>query len=99
MASLPLANGIKDEDVIEWDAAAREVVSSRRMPLGALVLRKAPLRDPQPDREIGALLEGIRRTGSTRPGLTAPMRRCCRICLLGAARTLEDSAGWTILAG
>jgi ATP-dependent helicase HrpB len=58
-----LANGIEEEDVIEWDAAACAVVSSRRVRLGALILREAPLRSPEPDRVAGALLEGIRRTG------------------------------------
>jgi ATP-dependent helicase HrpB len=58
-----LANGTEQEDVIEWDAAARAVVSSRRVRLGALILREAPLRDPEPDRMAAALMEGIRRTG------------------------------------
>ncbi|MFL5496172.1 MAG: ATP-dependent helicase HrpB [Gemmatimonadales bacterium] len=58
-----LANGIEEQDVIEWDPAARAVVSSRRVRLGALILREAPLRNPDPDRVAGALLEGIRGTG------------------------------------
>jgi len=58
-----LANGVEPEDVIEWNAAARAVVSSRRVRLGALILREAPLRSPEPDRVADALLEGIRRTG------------------------------------
>jgi ATP-dependent helicase HrpB len=58
-----LANGIEQEDVIGWDAATRAVVSSSRVRLGALILREAPLRNPEPDRVVGALLEGIKRTG------------------------------------
>jgi ATP-dependent helicase HrpB len=58
-----LANDIEQKDVIEWDAEARAVSSTRRVRLGALILQEAPLRHPDPERVSGALLEGIRRTG------------------------------------
>ncbi|MFZ5625044.1 MAG: ATP-dependent helicase HrpB [Gemmatimonadota bacterium] len=48
------------EDVIAWDGAAQAVAARRRVRLGALVLRDAPLADPEPEAVTRALLGAIR---------------------------------------
>ncbi|MDQ3427500.1 MAG: ATP-dependent helicase HrpB [Gemmatimonadota bacterium] len=57
------ADQIEREDVVEWDGGARAVVSRRRERLGAIVLREAPLRDPDLAAVTRVLLEGITREG------------------------------------
>jgi ATP-dependent helicase HrpB len=47
------------EDVVEWDAEAGVVVARRRERLGAMVLRDAPLREPDSDAVARALLSAI----------------------------------------
>ncbi len=54
---------IELEEVVQWDESAEAVVSRRRERLGALVLRDAPLRDPDPDAVKAALLDGLARRG------------------------------------
>jgi ATP-dependent helicase HrpB len=51
------------EDEVRWDAAAAMVTSRRRTRLGALVLRDAPIRDPDAELVTAALLQGIRESG------------------------------------
>lgn len=43
--------------------AGNAVVSTRRVRLGALVLREVPLQGPDPDQVTAVLLDGIRRSG------------------------------------
>jgi ATP-dependent helicase HrpB len=54
---------IANEEVVEWDPASRAVVARRRERLGAIVLRDTALRNPQPARVAGALIDGVRREG------------------------------------
>ena len=51
------------EEEVAWNPVSRSVAARRRERLGAVVLREAALRDPDPDRVAGALLEGVRREG------------------------------------
>lgn len=51
------------EDAVEWDAGARAVRARRRLRLGALILREAPLPDPDPAAVAGALLRGVATAG------------------------------------
>jgi ATP-dependent helicase HrpB len=53
------ANQLTAEDVVEWDAEAGVVVARRRERLGAMVLRDAPLRQPDSDALARALLSAI----------------------------------------
>jgi ATP-dependent helicase HrpB len=57
------ADQVETEEAVAWDAEARAVRARRRERLGALVLREAPLPDPNPDRVSAALLEGIAAAG------------------------------------
>lgn len=57
------ANGIEPEDVIEWNEDSRSVIARRRVRLGAIVLRDAPLEHPDQERVLSALLGGVRRNG------------------------------------
>jgi ATP-dependent helicase HrpB len=54
---------VETEDSIAWDAQAGAVAAHRRERLGAIVLRDAPLPEPDPDAVAAALLEGIARAG------------------------------------
>jgi ATP-dependent helicase HrpB len=57
------AEQVETEEAVGWDAEARAVRARRRARLGALVLREAPLADPDPDLVSAALLEGIAAAG------------------------------------
>jgi ATP-dependent helicase HrpB len=57
------AEQIEREDVVAWDDAAQAVTARRRERLGAIVLRDAPLRDPDPALVSAALLDAVRRRG------------------------------------
>lgn len=50
-------------DVIAWDARARKVVAERQERLGALVLERARLSDPDPGAVLAAMLDGVRALG------------------------------------
>ncbi|MHB1264097.1 MAG: ATP-dependent helicase HrpB [Gemmatimonadaceae bacterium] len=51
------------ERVVEWDPTARTVRARERVRLGAIVVREAPLRDPEPTLAARALLDAVRREG------------------------------------
>ncbi len=57
------AQNIASEEEVLWDFSARRVVSRRVDRLGALMLREAPLSNPDPEAVMRALLEGIRLEG------------------------------------
>ncbi|CAN5604842.1 ATP-dependent helicase HrpB [soil metagenome] len=57
------AEQLQREEVIAWDAEARAVRGRQRERLGALVLREAPLTDPDPEAVLEALLAGIAQEG------------------------------------
>jgi ATP-dependent helicase HrpB len=57
------ADQLEQEREVAWDPTARAVRAVRRERLGALVLREAPLREPDADAVLAALLDGIRREG------------------------------------
>jgi ATP-dependent helicase HrpB len=57
------AEQVETEEAVAWDAEARAVRARRRERLGALVLREAPLADPDPDLVCAALLQGIAAAG------------------------------------
>jgi ATP-dependent helicase HrpB len=54
---------ITEEEVVRWEDAAAGVVAVKRERLGAIVLREAPLRDPDPTLVLEELLGWIRRLG------------------------------------
>lgn len=86
-----LADQVETEDAVEWDADARVVRARRRERLGAIVLREAPLRDPDPERVAAALLEGIAREGvEALPWTDAARRVRERLAFLHRL----DPAGW-----
>ena len=58
------------EDVVAWDAAAGAVRARRVERLGALVLREAPLADPDPALVAAALLDAVRQEGIAALGWT-----------------------------
>ncbi|MEW5929707.1 MAG: ATP-dependent helicase HrpB [Gemmatimonadota bacterium] len=51
------------EETVAWDAETGSVRARRRERLGALVLRDAPLADPDPEAVAAALLDGVARAG------------------------------------
>lgn len=58
-----LGDQIEREEVVAWDDEARAVRAVRRERLGAIVLREAPLREPDPARVAAALADAVRRGG------------------------------------
>ncbi|WP_139488018.1 ATP-dependent helicase HrpB [Brevibacillus dissolubilis] len=57
------ADQIQDEAVIAWDRSAQAVRGRKRLRLGALMLKDAPLPSPDPDDVVTALLQGIQTEG------------------------------------
>jgi ATP-dependent helicase HrpB len=64
------ADQIAAEDVVAWDAAAEMVRARRVRRLGALVLRDAPLAEPDPALIAAALLDAVRQEGIASLGWT-----------------------------
>jgi ATP-dependent helicase HrpB len=58
-----LADQIVEQTVVLWEGEAGGVRALRRECLGALVLREAPLRDPDPELVADALLDGVAAEG------------------------------------
>ncbi|HEX2189983.1 MAG TPA: ATP-dependent helicase C-terminal domain-containing protein, partial [Longimicrobiaceae bacterium] len=57
------AEQTETEESVAWDAEAGAVRARRRERLGALILRDAPLADPDPEAVAAALLDGVAREG------------------------------------
>src|SRR5262249_13355320 len=58
-----LGDQIVREEIVSWDDATDQVIARRRERLGAIVLRDAPARDPDPIAVEAALLERLRHDG------------------------------------
>jgi ATP-dependent helicase HrpB len=58
------AGDIVAEDVVDWDPATRSVSGRRRERLGAIVLREAPLRNPDPALVWAAMMDRVRKAGT-----------------------------------
>ena len=58
-----LGTQVTEERVVEWDEQTQTVVARVRQRLGALVLRDAPLPQPEPEEIAGALLTALARAG------------------------------------
>ena len=82
---------VETAEEVVWDADARTVRARRRERLGAIVLREAPLREPNPELVVAALLEGIGRAGlEVLPWSDGARRVRERIAFLHRL----DPAGW-----
>jgi ATP-dependent helicase HrpB len=57
------AEQVVSDDEVAWDAQAGAVRARRVERLGALVLREAPLAEPDPERIAAALLQAVRQEG------------------------------------
>lgn len=57
------AADIAETAEIAWDSRAKAVTARAQRRLGALVLTDKPLRDPDPDQQLAALLTGVRELG------------------------------------
>ncbi|HET7459952.1 MAG TPA: ATP-dependent helicase HrpB [Longimicrobium sp.] len=57
------ADQVVTDESVAWDDAAAAVRARRQERLGALVLREAPLADPDPERIAAALVDAVRREG------------------------------------
>lgn len=57
------ADLIQEETEIAWDRSAQAVRGRKRIRLGALILKEAPLSQPDPDQVLQALLTGIAEEG------------------------------------
>jgi len=82
-----LGDQISMEDTVAWDDAADAVLARRSERLGAIVLREAPLRDPDPEAVAAALLARVRWVGvGSLPWIDGAKRMRERI---GFLRTLD----------
>jgi ATP-dependent helicase HrpB len=54
------AGAIENADVLAWNARAEIVDAKRERRLGSLVLEEKPLKKPQPEQVVAAMIEGIR---------------------------------------
>ncbi|MQX37086.1 ATP-dependent helicase HrpB [Roseospira navarrensis] len=89
----PLETG----EVIVWSRRDRAVLARRRTTLGALVLKDAPLADPDPAAVTAALLAGVRDLGlDGLPWSAAARRWRARVLFLRHAEGAE--AGWPDLS-
>ena len=83
------AGQIVTDDTVAWDGAA--VRARRTVRLGAVVLREAPLRDPDPEAVAAAFLDGLRAAGAgALPWSTESSRLRERLAFLHA----HDAAAW-----
>ncbi len=57
------AADIIEAEAVAWDSRARAVTARSQRRLGALVLSDKPLRNPDPDAVLAALMEGVRELG------------------------------------
>jgi ATP-dependent helicase HrpB len=57
------ADNIETETLVAWNREAQAVQARKRVRLGAVTLREAPLADPDPQRMLAALIDGIAREG------------------------------------
>jgi ATP-dependent helicase HrpB len=57
------AGDVVIEDVVEWDPATRSVIGRRRERLGAIVLRDAAHRSPDPALVAAAMVDRVRKEG------------------------------------
>ncbi len=81
---------VRGEEIVEWDTGTEMVTARRRERLGALVLRDAPVREPDPAMVRDALLGWIARSGlDVLPWPDAAVRLRARLRFLHA---LAD--GW-----
>ena len=69
------ASSIVEEDVVTWDATAGAVRARRVRRLGAVILKDAPLRQPDPARVRAALADGIRAAGLASLGWSKDAQR------------------------
>jgi len=51
------------EESVTWDDEGRRTTATRRERLGALTLSEAPIREPDPERVLRALIDGVRAEG------------------------------------
>ncbi|NIK68936.1 MULTISPECIES: ATP-dependent helicase HrpB [unclassified Paenibacillus] len=51
------------EDSVEWDSGAQAVRARRRVRLGAIILKEAPIQQPSPEQIAAALADGIAGAG------------------------------------
>jgi ATP-dependent helicase HrpB len=69
------AQQIQNVDAIQWDIERRMVVATRKRMLDALTLSVEPQENPDPEKILMVLLEGIRTTGIARLPWSKNLRR------------------------
>jgi ATP-dependent helicase HrpB len=75
-----LGDQVVREEVVSWDDATDQVIARRRERLGAIVLRDAPIRDPDPTAITAALIDRLRREGvDALPWTEAALRTRARL--------------------
>ncbi|WP_299439049.1 ATP-dependent helicase HrpB [uncultured Rhodospira sp.] len=92
---------LETRDVIAWAPREQAVLARRRVMLGALVVKDAPLPDPDPDAVTAALLEGVRGLGLDALPWTPGVRRWrARVMFLRHVDGPGDDggAGWPDLS-
>ncbi|NQZ77295.1 MAG: ATP-dependent helicase HrpB [Ekhidna sp.] len=60
-----LASRVKEVEVVEWDTEDGGLNASLDLRIGNIVLKSVPLPEPEPDKLKGAVIEAIKKEGST----------------------------------
>jgi ATP-dependent helicase HrpB len=82
---------ITETEDVTWDSRIRAVAARAQKRLGALVLADRPLRTPDPDAVLAALLQGVRELGLAALSWTAASTGL-RMRVEFLRRTLDDAA-------
>jgi ATP-dependent helicase HrpB len=70
-------------ETVAWDSKRRIVAARRDLKLGAISLLREPLKDPDPDQVLAAMIEGIRQEGIKCLPWTKALRHWqARVCFL-----------------
>ncbi|CAM3151998.1 ATP-dependent helicase HrpB [Paenibacillus lupini] len=78
------------EEAVEWDMDAHAVRARRRIRLGAIILKEAPLQQPSPERVAIALADGIAREGLELLSMSKAAKQLQARMLLMA----QHNSGW-----
>lgn len=80
---LHMSDLIEEETAVHWDSATQSVRARIRLRLGALILKDVPVSNPDPQRTLAAMLEGISQEGLSLLTWTRAARQLQqRICFM-----------------
>jgi len=89
------AAGFSTEERVAWDRRTAAVVAQREVRLGALLIEEAPLARAAPERQLAAMLAGIRALGlDALPWTPAARALQARVAFVRALAGSKDANAW-----